>query len=181
MVKDDLKRELDAIFEANVKRVEKVEKARDLEAEAQAEFLAEFHKRRMETYRPALEEFANYIRPHGWTAKLVEEADTPLRYDSRSDRNSPSRPASVGLEFHHSTYDGQRSSMGYPHFHIYCDKRGRSVGFRESTIGPGHGGSSGTGVSGTKIEDLTSDTLQERLVAYFKKLMDNVRPGERAA
>src|SRR5690606_6431334 len=91
--------------------------------------------------------------------------------------STPGRQAAIELTFsrpgiHPCTGYAQRE---FPQFSIICDKAKREVYFHEKTMGPGHGGSSSS-TGRAKLEDLTSELVQQRAVAYFKKLMVDSRP-----
>jgi hypothetical protein len=171
VMKDELKAQLDEAFAASDAKASQTRARQDQEAEQQAAFMRDFEKARGEVLVPALQEFADYIRSHGWQAALSQPDERPSEQDSRGRVTTPASHAGVVLTF---TRDGQKT-QGYanhqlPQFSIYCDKAKRDVWFHESTMGPGHGGSGGS--SGrAQLAELTPDVMQQRAVTYFKKLM----------
>ncbi|MCU6456139.1 hypothetical protein LPN01_18840 [Sphingomonas sp. A2-49] len=173
---EEAKKAMDALFAEDKQRVEKVEKARDLEAEAQAKFVSDFVEVRDSVIIPAMKEFADYIKPHGWTGELEVAEDTPEHrgYQGKVDR--PATAAAAGMVF----YRGDtRTSLGagrtYPHFRIAAVKRAKNVWFHESTMGPNHGGSAG-GAGTATLDQFNASFVQDRMVKHFKKLMENAKP-----
>lgn len=168
-MKDEIKKQLDAMFAEASAEKKQVEVKRDMEAEARAEFLQQFQNIRDVDLAQALNEFAAYVRPHGWEAAVRVMEEQAGQLDRRGDTFRIGQPASIALEF---SREGAPVGRGDhpPRFAIICETAAREVRFHESTMGPGHGGSSGS--AGTaKLDQLTPDFIHEKLVAYFTKLM----------
>jgi hypothetical protein len=84
--------------------------------------------------------------------------------------------ANVRVEFRRPPVaESGRSHSEVPSFSLYCDKRGRTVGIHTSTIGPNHGGRSGSD-GHLKLEQMNAGELQARLLKYFTTLMQDSRP-----
>lgn len=173
-MKDELKSELDAMFATVAKQEKDIQIKRDLEAEARAKFEDEFMSLRDAVCKPAFQEFADYIASNGWKGIISTEDASPGEYDRRSGGMKNQRSASITIEFKR---EGVEASYGaqYPHFSIRSEPAGKKLWFHESTIGPGHGGSSG-GAGSVSLPDLNAELLQERLVKYFKGLLNNAGP-----
>lgn len=168
-MKDELKRELDNLFAVKAAEKKEAEVKRDLEAEAQAAFLEAYKAKVADVVRPAFQEFADYIAPHGWTAVIENTDEIPPQIDRRGYATG-GRGASIALKFSRSDRPRDRGdSLSDPGFTIGCAKSARTVQFHENTILPGSGGSAG-GAGSAKLDELTPDFVQTRLVAFFKKM-----------
>lgn len=173
---DESKRKLDDIFKQTAALKERAEKKRDLEGEAQAAFLAQYLKCRAEVIEPAMKEFADYIKPHGWNVDIDNQEDTPARLGLGGKVDQRALAAGVRMTFYQGSerpYVTQGRTL--PSFSANCDKQSRTVSFFESTMGPTHGGSSG-GTGAVPLDQVTALALHERLVKYFTKLAENARP-----
>ena len=174
IMKDEHKAELDGLFAKAREEKQVAKKKRDIEAEEQAAFVEKFLSAREKVIVPAYKEFADYLNGHGWTGEieLSEEKDREL--DGRGGvRSGPIAPA-ARLTF----YQGDKRPSVYhrhelPHFSMTCAKSARKVSIHHCTIGPNHGGSSGSAGS-LSLEDIAPDTVEKQLVEFFKKLMANV-------
>lgn len=71
-MKDDLKAELDELFDRARVSERRADAARTAEAEQQAALVQSFEKKRAETILPALNEFADHIRSRGWQVSVSE-------------------------------------------------------------------------------------------------------------
>lgn len=177
MMKADLKAELDELFEASAVSTRRAEVARNAEAEQQAAFVQGFEEKRADVIAPALSEFAEHIRARGWQVSVNQPDETAPEHDARGRVSTPGKQAAIELTF---SRPGVHPRTGYalrelPQFSIICDKSKRDVYFHEKTMGPGHGGSSGS-TGRAKLDELTPELVQQRAVAYFKKLMADSRP-----
>jgi len=173
-MKDEIKGQLDALFADEAAQKMKAEQKRGAEAERQAAFLEQFGRVTDDVIAPAFEEFAVYLNPQGWGGLVKRESEAPAGQNYRpAFSHAPSAPESVSLVFSHATRAITGINKGdQPRFMIRCDKVKRLVHFHETT--PSMSGPAGS----AKLDEVTADYLQEKLVTYFKKLMHDARPHD---
>lgn len=171
-MKEEFEKQLDALFDDAKARATKAQDKKNAEAEAQKDFVAAFVAKRSDVVIPTLEDFAKSVARGGWTAQLKVQEDSTASAHERGRSVMRETAAAAGLTF----YRGEgRGGDSYPSFSVSADKRGRKVQFYSSTMGPGHGGSA-SNTGSTTLDALTGELLQEKLVAYFKSLMNDARP-----
>lgn len=176
---EEAKRKLDGLFAKDRTQAKAAEKRRDTEAEAQAALVEAYLEARERVIVPAFEEFAGYVREHGWSSKIETRDEEPESTNYRGQRSGPTA-AGASISFARGeTPPAPGLGRSVPHFSINCNKRDKRVEFHTCTIGPNHGGSAG-GAGSAKVEELTPDAIQTKMVDFFAKLLSDARPyGER--
>ena len=173
---EDAKRKLDALFEDDRGRIRAAEVKRDEVANARLQFIQDFYEKRSSTIVPAFEEFAEYVRPNGWHSSIELREDGPMEVDGRGRKVTGEQRGAATICFSREKDPSPGNyRMEAPHFSIVANRRERTVYYFESTIGRGHGGSSGA-TGNAKLEELTVESIQSKLTAYFEKLLRDARP-----
>ena len=154
--------ELDSLLDKNdekkKKHVEVQEKARD---EA-AEFLSAFEEVATSIIRPALKHVKSQLEARGRLSRIEEESDG-VTYDRKE------KPAKISIYFNISPEDSISSLDEYAHVCFYCDKRGKLVQVHESTIGPNHGGHSGSSGS-LQLSEVSEETVKEKVMKVLREI-----------
>ena len=170
------KQALDELFADSKHRAQVAQERKNVEADAQAEFLNKFLAVSKSIIVPACQEFSDYINANGWRSRLEVKEEAFSRSIGSSRYADTYKPAEVRISFLYDNENyGRRGVNDVPYFAFSCNKDKRLVDTRSSTIGSGHGGSSGSGPSFT-LHDLTVETVHASLVDYFKKLVSDSRP-----
>lgn len=172
---DKVKDTLGKLFAQDRERKEQVAARENQREQDEASRLEQFNKLRDEIIQPALEEIAEFVRQQGWSAEVHFQEEK-----ARTDRGRATGsfdPPRIGI-FFARTGNPRWWSHETPHFSVIANKREGSVNFHASTIGEGHGGSSG-GQGSVAIGELTKEFLQERVTAYLEKLMRDSAPYPR--
>lgn len=160
---------LDAIFAKDAAQKLEVQVKRDLEAEAQAEFLTKFLQYRASTLLPALEEFAAYIRSQGWIVNVSHGDERPQDIGARGQIRERGQAASAKIEYVRPGDEKKLGDLGHAFVQFGCVKSSREVGTHQSTISPGRGGSSG-GPKCYAIDDLNPAFIETVLTSHFAQL-----------
>ncbi len=163
------KSKLDAIFAKDAALKLDVQNKRDLEAEAQARFLAQYVSYREATLLPALEEFGDYVRAKGWTVKVTHGEDQPSSVDGQGRMREQGQQASGRIEYIRPGDENIGAAQGHAFVQFKCEKSTRTVGTHQSTISPGRGGSTGGGKS-YSIENLNHAAIHVVLAEHFSQL-----------
>jgi hypothetical protein len=158
--------ELDAIFTSgNAIAPEFRDSMLEIEDNEDA-FVQAFYVQQAAVFLPAFAEIGEYVRR--------QQCD--YRIDSQEDGAAPDgrrANAQVSLRFLIGATASHTQEYEYPHFKIMCDPAARKVIFHQSTIYPGHSGSSGT-VGQARLEDVSSAMLQEKLVEFVRAVFAKI-------
>jgi hypothetical protein len=166
---------LDKLFAEDKQRKAKADAREDERHTREAAFLADFIRVRESIIEPAMSEIANYVTEQGWSTEIKTQDE---RHEVRGNKTINDR-AQISLLFARPGKGKPFALHLSPHFTAICDKPAGKVLFLESTVGEGHGGSSGVHSSATLVE-ITRDLFHERIATYMAKLMKDSRPyGER--
>ncbi len=152
--------ELDAIFSAGSAGAPAFRDSMMEIEDNEDAFLQAFQVRQEAVFLPAFVEIGEYVR----------RKQCDYRIDFQEEAGSTegrSGSAQVSLRFLIGATASHTQEYEYPHFKIMCDPAARKVIFHQSTIYPGHSGSSGT-VGQARLEDVGSAMLQEKLVEFVR-------------
>ena len=169
-----IKSELEALFADDTRRRLAAEAKRGSEADQQAAFLEQFRALTDHVIIPALEDFGEQLRPYEWSGSVDLEPEQNAVAAVRGSETSQSVVVSerVVMRFSHARRAVLTAASTSPAFAIICEKEPRRVVFHEST--PSYAGTAGSAT----LQELTADYLQNKLLAYFKKLIEHARPPE---
>lgn len=159
---DKSKADLDAIFEAHCKSVQKTEAERTIREEREDEFLQSFYRLQESIVRPVFEEFGDYVKGKGYDFKILERKEGK-DYQGRSEK------ARISLVFIVADRPGNYQIHDYPCFIVGCNKTDQKIEFLQSTLIPGRGGQSG-GIGDANINDVNSELIQQKVVSFLKQI-----------
>jgi hypothetical protein len=131
--------------------------------------LQKFKRLRSEIIAPAMREIAELAAASGWKYSLSEQDET-TRFGGRSNR------ANICATFSRGGAASGYSSSSLPNFIVAYVKHEDSAEFYESTLGSGHGGTAGR-MGSVKLDAITYEFIQSRLVQYMKNLIEDSRPA----
>ncbi len=135
----------------------------------QNDFVSRFKEHRQKVLEPAMKEFADYIKPHGWTARVLI-TNSGSEYSIA--RDVVKSTDAISLEFARGEWKAPSRS---PLFTLTCSPTNKNVSLYSSTIGPNHGGSQG-GRGSFSLEELDQSFVQQKLANFFKTLLSDARP-----
>jgi hypothetical protein len=169
-VDEETRKRLEKLFDDDRQRKDRAVAREDERQKRQATFREEFKRVRRETMEPALQEMADFLEGQGWHTLLFSEDE------GGPEKRAPGVTLRVSRHSKPTQWDRGGES---PHFAIRCADAEEKVYFHESTIGRGHGGSSGT-AGAARLDEITPKFVQDKLAKYIEKLMSDSRPyGER--
>jgi hypothetical protein len=161
-MKEDTKKSLDTLFEAQKSKKEVEIKKAEERARSAEQFLSDFYKCRDEIIKPAMEEIGKYIKDKGVSFHIESN-------DERTD-NREYQAASISIRF--LTDSGSPSSGRdfFPYVSVVAAKDKQTVWFGESTIILGRGGhSESTGEA--PLSAITEELIHKKVYAVLKEIL----------
>ena len=168
---DEVKARLQELLDRDKTKAEAVKFKADVEAEAAEKFVQDFLVVRDDIVIPAMQEISDFISGQGWGCDITPSGEL------RSGKGG-TEAAKVTMTFYRGSQPNHQIGRDQPRFTASCDKRAKCVSFHSSTIGPNHGGSSGS--AGTmKLSEIDAGSVQSKVTEYFAKLLKDAAPFPR--
>lgn len=156
----DKKQEIDALFSAMKMKEDKVKAIREERESKEAAFLNSFLELRASVIRPAMEKIVEYLDSKAFKSVIRE---------TEEDRSGQQQTAaSITISFGPSA--NSYSSQQNPHFTARADRSAQKVQFHECTIGPNHGGHSGS-AGANMLEEITEALIQEKIMKVLRAVI----------
>jgi hypothetical protein len=157
-MKDTTKKALDSVLKQHAAQKKEVAENQAVYQKKVDEVQERFKTVRASVIRPVLESVGEHLKSAGHEYKISEGArDEGYSTDSR-------QRITFTLFI-----DGKQAGRAeeYPNFAFILDRE--KVGMYQSTIGPGRGGSGGS-IGDVRVDDITPELVEEKLLAFVQKL-----------
>lgn len=168
-MKDDLKGELDGLFAREEKEIAKRDARQKALIAQRNDPFKEFVRVRQEIIRPAIQEFADYITPKGWTVRITAAEYADGKLGMRDDRFVANESPSITARF----VRGSAATESYPYFIFGFDPATKGFWTEANT---GQSKTAPRKQDDLKLGELSTEIVQQRLLSFFKKLMSQSTP-----
>lgn len=161
MMDEEIKNRIDALLAEKLTKEKKVQEARESREKKEDLFLNQFIEARESIVKPAMEEIKEYLSKQGLSSVI----ETKEQDHSRQARTS----ASITIRFT-MKYEGYRQPHEYPNLSVIADVAKQNIRFTESTIGPNHGGHSGT-AGECALNQLTKEFIHKKIMKVLEAII----------
>jgi hypothetical protein len=160
----DIQDQFDAAFAANAKKVEAQQQAKVAKESQKDAFVRAFKELRTSSFRPALEEIAQYLQTNGMKTR-IEELDEERAHSGRLEQHT-----AILIRLLIGDEERHYASHEQPYLQLICDQHAQLVQFHENTVAPGRGGHGGeTGTA--NLDQVTHELIQQKVLAVVREVL----------
>lgn len=164
-MKDETKREFEAVFANHAKILEAQKQAKVAKESNEEQFLRAFREKLTSTIKPAFERLRTYLDGKGLAARIEQSAERLSRDGRQESREEIALVLVVGGDSRPAHYRAE-----LPHLALHPDKHRQVVDLHQSTMAPGRGGQS-SGIGSVKLEQITEEFLEQKLLALLREVL----------
>jgi hypothetical protein len=133
--------------------------AKDQLADAEQQFVSDFHAACVAMIHPAMQEVSDILTGQDYSCTIKVEDESSSAGSSRS-------PGGITLIVHNQL---RQKDVEDPQFTVECDKERRKIKFHEGTIGSAMGGSL-MDAGEVSLSDISADLIHDELATWITNI-----------